>query len=214
MIMPRTLSDEEVRAFRHRIRQVAERQFAELGYAQVSLRTITDELGCSRMTPYRYFKDKDEIFADVRTAAYDRFATAQERAASDQEHPLDRLDALRQAYLAFAIEQPHAYRLMFGLSQPDPNLHPALRDAEARAWAPIQQSVQAAVDASLLDGDPSLIAHAFWISVHGLVSLHLAGKLVYGASIEDLSEPLRLQMRRGARPQDGAGSKDQPRKDR
>ncbi|MDP6541055.1 MAG: helix-turn-helix domain-containing protein, partial [Planctomycetota bacterium] len=63
--MPRNLSGEEVEAFRERLRAVAERQFAERGFDGVSLRSITDELGCSRMTPYRYFRDKADIFAAV-----------------------------------------------------------------------------------------------------------------------------------------------------
>ncbi len=40
------------------------------------MRQLAAELGCSPMTPYRYFKDKDEILAAVRAAAFDRFSEA------------------------------------------------------------------------------------------------------------------------------------------
>ena len=33
------------------------------------------------------------------------------------------------------------------------------------------------VDAGCYDGDPELIGHIFWASLHGVVVLHLAGKL-------------------------------------
>lgn len=199
--MPRNLSGEEIEAFREQLRSVAEAQFAERGFEGVSLRSITDELGCSRMTPYRYFRDKAEIFAAVRTAAYRRFAAAQEKAAAEAAEPVAALTALGRAYLSFAVDEPNAYRLMFEMSQPDPDAHPELREAEARAWAPIRDGIRAAVDAGLLDGDPTLLAHAFWAGVHGVASLHLAGKLVHGASLGELGEPMLRQLFRGAQPE-------------
>ncbi len=37
-----------------------------------------------------------------------------------------------------------------------------------------------------MEGDPLERAHFLWAQVHGLVSLHLAGKLVMGRSLEQL----------------------------
>lgn len=197
--VPRNLSGEEVEAFRERLCAVAERQFAERGFEGVSLRSVTEELGCSRMTPYRYFEDKAAIFAAVRAAAYRRFAAAQEKAAADSAVS-DRLGALGRAYVSFGIDEPHAYRLMFELAQPDPDGHPELREAEARAWAPIRDGVRATVDAGLLAGDPDVLAHLFWAGVHGIVSLSLAGKLSHGLRLEQLVGPMLLLLFRGALP--------------
>ena len=63
------------------------------------------------MTPYRYFRDKQEILAAVRAAAFDRFADAMEKAANGPG------DAVTKA-LRFALRDEQAYRLMFDLSQP------------------------------------------------------------------------------------------------
>ncbi len=197
--MPRNLSGEEVQSFRERVREVAERQFAERGFEGVSLRTITDELGCSRMTPYRYFRDKADIFAAVRTSAYLRFAAAQEKAAAESADPAVSLAALGRAYIAFAVAEPDAYRLMFELAQPDPDDHPELREAEAHAWAPLRDGIRAAVDAGEIEGDPKVLAHGFWAGVHGLASLHLAGKLAHGARLDELIDPMLRQLFLGAR---------------
>jgi hypothetical protein len=35
-----------------------------------------------------------------------------------------------------------------------------------------------------------VLAHLAWIPLHGLVTLHLAGKLDLGAGIDDLVEPM------------------------
>ncbi len=80
--MPRTLSAEQVEKFRARLCEVAQHRFATQGRDAVSMRQLADALGCSPMTPYRYFRNKDEILAAVRTAAFDRFAAALEEAAA------------------------------------------------------------------------------------------------------------------------------------
>ena len=86
--MPRAaLSETELEAFRDVLCKSAVRLFAEHGYQGVTMRALAADLGCSPMTPYRYFKNKAEIFAAVQTAAFDRFANALENAhQADQSH--------------------------------------------------------------------------------------------------------------------------------
>ena len=76
-----TLRDEEVERFRQRLCDLALRRVAESGYEGVTLRGLARDLGCSYATPYRYFRDKEEIFAAVRALAYERFGAALEHAA-------------------------------------------------------------------------------------------------------------------------------------
>ena len=56
--MPKVLSDAEIQDFRHRMLFVAERAFAEQGIEGVSMRQLAQQLGCSAMTPYRYFRGR------------------------------------------------------------------------------------------------------------------------------------------------------------
>ena len=176
--MPRNLSDAEVGAFRARLCAVARQRFARHGVDGVSMRQLADALGCSPMTPYRYFRNKDEILAAVRTAAFDRFATALEEAAAKTGGDLRAAGtATGEAYVRFALDDPDAYRLMFDLSQPDPDRYPELVRASARARRVMSASMEALVRAGIFAGDPRLLGHVFWATMHGLVVLHLAGKL-------------------------------------
>jgi AcrR family transcriptional regulator len=77
------LTAAEITAFRARLCGVAERLFAENGFPAVSMRELAAALGCSATAAYRYFRDKEEILAAVRTAAFDRFASRLEAAARD-----------------------------------------------------------------------------------------------------------------------------------
>ena len=92
------------------------------------MRQLASELGVSPMTPYRYFKDKDDILAAVRTSGFDRFADALEAARDTTDDARRRGAAVGQAYMNFAFEHPHTYRLMFDLGQSDEDAYPDLAD--------------------------------------------------------------------------------------
>jgi len=132
--VPRSLSAEQVEDFRARLCEVAQHRFATQGRDAVTMRQLADALGCSPMTPYRYFRNKDEILAAVRTAAFDRFAEALEEAAAQARGDLRAAgQAVGQAYVRFALGDPDAYRLMFDVAQPDPERYPELGRASTRA---------------------------------------------------------------------------------
>ena len=108
--MPRSLSAAEIADFRDRLIEAAERLFVEHGPDAVSMRRLAAELGVSPMTPYRYFKDKDDILAAAQASGFDRFAEALETAYDSAGDPLGRARKVGEAYLKFAFEHPAAYR--------------------------------------------------------------------------------------------------------
>ena len=196
--MPRVaLSQDEIASFRERICAAASRLFAEQGYEAVTLRAIAAKIGCSPMTPYRYFRDKDEIFASVRAAAFRRFAAYKEAAIAGITDPALRLRALGRAYVAFALADPDGYRIMFALLQGSAAEHPEVVRDGARAWAPIRDAVEQAIEAGVLKGDVDTVAHLFWAGMHGIVSLELAGKLNLGRDLRSLLNPMLDSLLRG-----------------
>lgn len=184
------MTDDQVAAVRGQIAEVALRRFAEHGYDGVTLRAIAAELGVSAMTPYRYFPDRDAIIEAVRSLAYQRFADAGEDAVRGIEDPRERLLALGRGIVRFALSEPHAYRHMFELNQPDATPPIGSVNEPGRGWRTVETAIADAVRAGVLAGDPLTLAHLFWAPVHGLIALHLAHKLVIGRTIEDLLEPL------------------------
>jgi AcrR family transcriptional regulator len=197
-------SPEEVEVQRALVVRAAEGLFADRGYAGVTLRALAKALGRSPTAAYRYFEGKAEIFAAARTAAYRRFAEAQERAVRGGAGPLERLARLGSAYVQFAVDEPDAYRLMFELKQPEAGRSAALREAEDRAWAPLRETIEAVVDAGHLRGDPHEVTHLFWAGMHGVVSLQLAGKLSHGLALEDLDGPMKRLLFLGGRAPSGS----------
>ena len=197
--MPRILSTAEVEAFRTRLCGAAERLFAEHGPDGVSIRQLADELGCSAMTPYRYFRDKDDILAAVRAAAFDRFADAMDAAARKPGDAAAKSRAVGEAYVRFALKQTQAYRLMFDVSQPDPDRFPDLVRASTRARRAISAHVEMLIAEGVLVGDPELIGYAFWAANHGLIMLHLANKLPRKPDFQTLRRATMQLLIQGAR---------------
>lgn len=193
------LSQEELARTREEICEVATRLFADQGYAGVTIRAIAAKVGCSPMTTYRYFADKEAIFTAIRAAAFARFAAAQEVVTSRERDPEACLQGLGEVYVRFALEDPAAYRIMFELDQMPECEDPDQLHAEHSAWTVMRDAVARAVDAGFVSGDPDTVAHLYWGGLHGLVSLHLAGKLRLGRELPELTAAMLRALLDGTR---------------
>ena len=175
--MPRVLSDADVAGFRARLCQAAEQLFAEHGIEAVTMRQLAAALGVSPMTPYRYFRDKDEIIDAVRTSAYSRFADALEAAFDSESDPVERSIAVGEAYLDFAVSHSRAYTLMFDMIDPKSPPSAGLVAAGERARDCQFRHVQGLIDAGVIAGDVSDYGNIFWAMVYGFAGLILLEKM-------------------------------------
>ncbi len=191
--MPRSLTETEIEQFRADLCRVAERLFAEHGYSGVTLRAMARELGCSPMTPYRYFENKDAIFTAVRTEAFIRFGQIFEKLSGEHRDPIERFYAYSRAYVNFARREPHAYRIMFEIAR-ETTLHeqivgdPERRSDVLRGWQLLVQLMEELVETRRAQGDPLDLAHLAWVMLHGLVTLELSNKFLLGRTLDDLIE--------------------------
>ena len=199
--MPRVLSDTDVADFRDRLCEAAERLFAERGPDAVTMRQLAAELGVSPMTPYRYFEDKDDILAAVRTNGFNRFAEALEKARESTVGARARGTAVGEAYVAFAVENPHAYKLMFDFNQPHAEKYPELVAAGQRAQKTMTGYIKDAMAEGLMQGDPEQIGLMNWAAIHGAVILELSGMLPPGGA-RMVFRGFDTALMRGLRPQD------------
>ncbi len=176
----RALSPEQVQRFRERATMAATRLFARHGFDGVTMRSLAEELGCAVMTPYRYFSDKDELFAAVRASAFRRFGDRQAAAAARPGSARERLRRIARAYVAFALAEPDRYRIMFELRQAPAGVHPELDLEVRRAFSYLHGTMKDLVARGEERARPLTLALLAWAQVHGLVSLYLAGKLEIG----------------------------------
>ena len=196
--MPRYLTEQDIADFRAELCKVATERFARYGYEGVTMRQLADALGCSPKTPYRYFKDKADILATVRAQAFTSFSEALEKAAAGVTDPALRGRLTSEAYLAFALKNPHAYRIMFEIEAPVDERHPDLGPAAEHAARYITRGAEELVAAGVMDVDPKLFGYTMWAGMHGIVMLHQSGMLGHGPDYQALAHFLGLTMLKGS----------------
>jgi AcrR family transcriptional regulator len=172
--LTRPLTEEDRAAFRDRMCDVAESRFARHGYQAVTMRDLAAGMGVSSMTPYRYFKDKDQILAAVRTRAFTRLADAMD-AAEDRLRGSDWIQP-GEAYFNWALANRDAYRLMF-IEQPTTPQFPELLAAMHRARETMNAGWRRLQAAGRFNGNVEDAAHMCWTATHGVLVLELSGML-------------------------------------
>lgn len=195
------LTEEQVADARARIRAVAERAIARDGPGAVSLRSVAAELGWTAASLYRYYASKAELLDAVRVAAHERFADRIEAAYASTDDLWDRSRAIGDAYLAFAEQEPASYQMMFAYDQDEGGKSAELQAAERRAHRTLSAYVREMVAAGILEGDPDVIAHAYWASMHGLIVLRMAGKIAEAPGFSALRHGIMRLITRGAAPE-------------
>src|SRR6187431_2953333 len=92
---------------------------AEKGPAGFTFADAARWAGVSPAAPYRHFRDRDELLADVARRGFEQFAGALEAAwDGGRPDPMTAFERTGKAYLAFARTEPSYYSAMFEAGVP------------------------------------------------------------------------------------------------
>ena len=153
------------------------------GVDDLSLRALARHAGVSSGAPYHHFASKKDLLAAIAVDGFARLADAMRiaRDAPGSRSPADRLAAIGEAYVRFALEHPAHYELMFkpGLTGTD----------DQAAGGPPADAFQILVDATAdvvalpevgaRASHPAMIVLS-WSIVHGAAALLRDGPLAGG----------------------------------
>lgn len=131
----------------------------------------------SPAAPYRHFRDRDALMAEIALRGFESFAEALGQAWDEgKPHPYRAMENLGRAYLAFARTQPAYYAAMFE-SQLPPDANPDLGRAGDRAFAVLRQACEALCDLMPADKRPPALMMSLhiWALAHGIASLFARG---------------------------------------
>src|SRR5512134_1722804 len=91
------------------------------GKDAVSMRAVADRVGLSATALYHYFENKHDLVDRVVRSAFERFGTQLEEAVRSQPAgSLERVAALGQAYITFAMENEAYFRVIFSIDPRNP----------------------------------------------------------------------------------------------
>lgn len=166
---------------------------AEKGPAGFTFAEAARFAGVSPAAPYRHFRDRDELLADVARRGFDLFEQALAAAWNDgTPDPFAAFDRTGKAYLNFARKEPAYYSAMFeaGIA---PDTSPELAQAGERAFGVLRRAAEAIVATLPAKGRPPalMVSLHVWALSHGIASLFGRGDAARRAlpmSPEDLLE--------------------------
>ncbi|MFE2856722.1 TetR/AcrR family transcriptional regulator [Streptomyces lavendulae] len=139
----------------------------------VTVRALAAAAGTSTTAVYSLFDGKDGVIGEVRNRAV--AGLFQDLSAvPTSEDPLADLYALAIAYRRWGRTNSHLYAVLFGGVQ---SFDPSGAVGTGDPIRPLLTAIDRALTESVLAGEATLIALSLWATLHGLVTLELAGAL-------------------------------------
>ena len=150
---------------------------AKKGPAGFTFADAARRAGVSAAAPYRHFRDRDALVADVARRGFELFAAHLDRAWNDgRPDPFTAFENVGRAYLAFARDEPAYYSAMFeaGLSLDE---GPDLREVAERSFAVLRAASETlCARLPLAKRPPALMMSLHvWAFSHGIASLFARG---------------------------------------
>ena len=129
--------------------------------------------GVSPAAPYRHFRDRDELLANVAMRGFEQFEASLARAwEGGKPSAFSAFERVGKAYLAFARAEPAYYSAMFesGLAL---DAYPELQQAGERAFGVLRGATEALIATLPAKNRPPVLMMALhvWALSHGIASL-------------------------------------------
>ena len=169
----------------------AKRLFRELGYTNVTMRRIADEIGVTPGSIYLYYKNKAEILFEIHNEGFrllhERRSQMLAKAGPD---PVEKLRIGGLNYIAFALENPELYELMFFRREPRDYLKASqserrkdegpLVDYSTRSYDNLKLTIEECQAEGFYPGlNPDMLAFFHWALAHGLASLAILKRVPF-----------------------------------
>jgi len=152
----------------------ATRLIGERGLSGFAFAELARAAGVSPAAPYRHFRDRGALLAELARRGFDQMTDALAHAWNGGlPEPVVAIERCGRAILAFARANPAAYATMFDTSPADPDL--ALKASADGAFAVVRQAADAACLAATVRPRPpaGMVALHIWAFCHGHAALFL-----------------------------------------
>jgi len=162
---------------------------AEDGVSGLTTRTVARRAEASVPAIYEVFGDKAGLIREVFFQGF-RMLGDELAGVAPAADPVEALRRLAEAFRQFVVANPVLAQIMF--SRPFADFDPTTEDnrAGAKVRKIFDHHVQVAVDAGLIAGDPTDIAHVFFAFAEGLAAAESAQRL--GTSKRSVDRRWRL----------------------
>lgn len=163
-----------------KILRAAHKLFDREGADAVSMRRVADAVGITPMAIYRHFPNREALLKKLSDDSFNATAQNWETHSRDSD-VLQRVVALMEPYLDYALAHPHLFDHAFSVRRDDARRYP--EDFRAGLSPTFNVALAAVVDGMeqgvLKPGDPHDVTMTLWAQQHGLIALYRAGRFSY-----------------------------------
>lgn len=142
---------------------------------KVGVRAVAAEVGVSPTAVYRHFDNHTDLIQAAVEHCFDAFRQRLVDARASADEPYGRLVASRDAYVAFATEEPGKYRVMFSTAATLPEAARPVPGLDT--FGILVELVADVLHERGDDRDPHYVAVQVWTWIHGIVDLAGTGTL-------------------------------------
>ena len=156
------------------ILEAARNLLAEGGLEALSMRAVASQVGLSATAIYHWFEGKEDLVDRVVQHGFKRSEAYMWKAIEElPPGSMDRVAALGEAYIRFALENREYFKIIFAIQNPAPR---NIDDVPGQGgYRVLRQCVIEAMDAgNIRRTDPDMVVLFLWSVVHGLVTIFMA----------------------------------------
>ena len=150
------------------------------GWQSVTIRKIAALIEYSPPVIYEYFDSKDNILLELMRLGYAEQLEAVEAAVKAASGPEEALLGMGRAWMDFATESPDLYQVMYGLGGVSFPTIELQKEGEKIGEVMAKVVEEALRENGKEVGDVWGKVTLLWATGHGLVSLHMAGRIPGG----------------------------------
>jgi AcrR family transcriptional regulator len=158
----------------------------------MSLRAVAQRVGVSVPSIYLHFADKQALLDAVCEEVFAALDARMQEAAREGTDVFDGLRLQGIAYVQFAVANPEHYRIVLmrkhGSAGDGKAGHHADLMMASSAFEHFVASVQACVEAGVLEGEADALALRLWAAAHGVAALLVAKPYFPWPPLEDYIE--------------------------
>jgi len=172
------MAREKKRAYHHgdlarALTEAATTLVEERGPDGLTLREVAAAVGVTHTAAYRHFEDKTALLASIADAGFRELAARLDAAvAIAAGDAIERLRAFGEAYVAFAMDHPAQYGVMFGPRLNESGRFPALEESIGAVVMALVREIDAGQKAGVVRaGRKRDVGMSIWVFSHGYCEL-------------------------------------------
>ena len=147
--------------------KATQRLIEEKGIGQFSVSDACREAEVSTAAPYKHFKSKEEMVEAAILDAMERHRTTlQADLAAHPKGSLERIVAMGNNYIGFALREPGMFQQRFAQFDCEP--HPDIRQSGQHIYQMVQEEVRAVIGEPEINERVRERAYMLWSFVHGM----------------------------------------------